>query len=70
MSGPPPGLRIRFLHLAVLSTFAFAQPLFGTLAANPLFLEVRGAGAVEVWSLVAAALLGPPALLAAIEGGA
>ena len=67
MNTRQPRLRVRLLHVAVLSALAFVQPLFGMLAANPLFLVVRRTDAAELWAFVGAALLLPAALLAGLE---
>jgi Sulfatase len=55
------------LHLAVLSSFAFAQPLFDLLGRNAAFFAVRGSGR---WQIVAFALgvtVIPPLILVAAE---
>lgn len=55
------------LHLAVLSTFAFAQPLFDLLGKTPEFFVVRRSTALDVIVFALVAALVPPALLVAIE---
>ena len=56
-----------YLNLAVLWTFAVAQPLFDLLKDNPEFFAARGSSGFDIisFSLLLVAL--PPALLLAIE---
>jgi hypothetical protein len=56
-----------YLGIAVLWTFAVAQPLFDLLKDNPEFFAARGSSGFDVisWSLLLVVL--PPALLLAIE---
>ena len=56
-----------YLGLAVLWTFAVAQPLFDLLKDNPEFFAARGSSGFDVisWSVLVVVL--PPALLLAIE---
>jgi hypothetical protein len=63
----PPGLLVAGLHLAALSAFALAQPLFDLLGKNPDFLAahgVKGWGVVLLGLVLAFAL---PLVLLAIE---
>jgi hypothetical protein len=55
------------LHLAALSAFAVAQPLFDLLARNSAFLAVRGLTSGEIVAFALGAILLPPALLLAVE---
>ena len=56
-----------YLGLAVLWTFAVAQPLFDLLKDNPEFFAARGSSGFDVisWSVLVVVL--PPALLLAVE---
>ena len=56
-----------YLGIAVLWTFAVAQPLFDLLKDNPEFFAARGSSGFDVisWSVLLVVL--PPALLLAIE---
>jgi hypothetical protein len=56
-----------YLGLAVLWTFAVAQPLFDLLKDNPEFFAARGSSGFDVisWSVLLVVL--PPALLLAVE---
>src|ERR671925_629278 len=54
------GVLWNFAHLAVLSAFAIAQPLFNLLSDNPEFFAARGAPSFDVISF---------GLLAGLEGG-
>jgi len=62
-----PGVLLSFLHLAVLSAFALAQPLFNLLSDNPEFFAARGSTAVDVIVFAVLLVVLPPALLLAIE---
>jgi hypothetical protein len=62
-----PGVLLSFLHLAVLSTFALAQPLFDLLSDNPEFFAARGSTATDIIVFGVLLVLVPPALLLAIE---
>jgi hypothetical protein len=62
-----PGLLWSYLHLAVLSTFALAQPLFDLLSDNPEFFAARGSTAMEVIVFAVLLVVVPPTLLLAIE---
>jgi hypothetical protein len=56
-----------YLGLAVLWTFAVAQPLFDLLRDNPEFFAARGSSGFDIisWSVLLVVL--PPALLLAVE---
>ena len=54
-------------HLAALSTFALAQPLFDLLRRNPEFFAARDAPAFDVVSFAVGLVVLPPALLLAVE---
>jgi hypothetical protein len=58
---------VTFLHLAVLSAFALAQPLFDLLGRTPEFFATRGSGPGEVVLLALLLVLAPPALLLGVE---
>lgn len=58
---------LSFLHLAVLSTFALAQPLFDLLSDNPEFFAARGSTAAEIVVFALGLVLLPPLLLLAVE---
>ena len=62
-----PGLLWSYLHLAVLSTFALAQPLFDLLSDNPEFFAARGSTAMDVIVFAVLLVVVPPTLLLAIE---
>lgn len=55
------------LHLLALSGFAVAQPLFELLARNAEFFVFHRSTALDVWTLTAALVLGPPAILWGLE---
>jgi hypothetical protein len=63
----PPRPLVAFLHLAVLSAFALAQPLFDLLRDNPEFFAARGSTAVDVIVFGLLLVTVPPALALAIE---
>jgi Sulfatase len=63
----PPGVLLSFLHLAVLSAFALAQPLFNLLSDNPEFFAARGSTATDIIVFAVLLVILPPALLLAIE---
>ena len=69
----PPARRRRldvlfdFGHLAVLSAFALAQPLFNLLSDNPEFFAARGSTAGEIIVLAVSMVLVPPLVLIAFE---
>ena len=56
-----------YLGIAVLWTFAVAQPLFDLLKDNPEFFAARGSSGFDVisWSVLLVVL--PPAILLGIE---
>jgi hypothetical protein len=54
-------------HIAALSGFAIAQPLFNLLGKYPEFFVVRGSPRVDIVAFALLATLLPPALLVAIE---
>jgi hypothetical protein len=54
-------------HLAVLSAFALAQPLFNLLGDNPEFFAARGSTSFDIISFAILLVLVPPALLLLIE---
>ena len=56
-----------YLGLAVLWTFAVAQPLFDLLKDNPEFFAARGASGLDIISFSVLLVVLPPALLLAIE---
>jgi Sulfatase len=56
-----------FLNLAVLWTFAVAQPLFDLLKDNPEFFAARGSSGGDVISFSVLLVVLPPLLLLAIE---
>jgi hypothetical protein len=62
-----PGALLSFLHLAVLSAFALAQPLFNLLSDNPEFFAARGSAAVDVIVFAVLLVVVPPAIGLAIE---
>jgi Sulfatase len=62
-----PGLALSFLHLAVLSAFALAQPLFNLLSDNPEFFAARGSTATDIIVFAVLLVVVPPALGLAIE---
>jgi sulfatase-like protein len=60
-------LRIRALHLLVLSSFAIAQPLFDLLGRNGEFFAARGSTRWDVVLFAFVLVLVPPAVLLGIE---
>ena len=56
-----------FGHLAVLSAFALAQPLFNLLSDNPEFFAARGSTAGEIIVLAVLLVLLPPLVLILVE---
>jgi hypothetical protein len=56
-----------FANLAVLWTFAVAQPLFDLLGDNPEFFAARGSSGFDIVSFSILLVLAPPAALLAIE---
>ena len=65
--GGPESLLVAGAHLAVLSGFALAQPLFELLADNPEFLAARGSTSAEIVFFAVCLTLVPPALLLLVE---
>ena len=70
----PPGRKGRgenplwsFLELAVLWTFAVAQPLFDLLKDNPEFFAARGSTGLDVISFAVLLVVVPPLLLLGVE---
>ena len=57
----------RFLHLAVLSAFALAQPLFDVLERSPEFFAVRGSARVDVIVFGVGLTVAPAAALFVLE---
>jgi hypothetical protein len=55
------------VHVVVLTTFAFAQPLFDLLGRNAEFFIVRGSTRSDVIAFALGAVLIPPLLLLAVE---
>ncbi|MEJ7788355.1 MAG: sulfatase-like hydrolase/transferase [Thermoleophilaceae bacterium] len=66
LPAPKEGL-IAFGHLAVLSTFALAQPLFDLLSNNPEFFAARGSTPGEIVVFALLLVLVPPLVLFAVE---
>ena len=58
---------VSFGHLAVLSAFALAQPLFDLLSENPEFFAARGSTGGEIIVFALLLVLLPPAVLLAVE---
>jgi hypothetical protein len=56
-----------YLNLAVLWTFAVAQPLFDLLKDNPEFFAARGSSGFDIISFGVLLVVLPPAILLAIE---
>src|SRR3954469_19203805 len=56
-----------FLNLAVLWTFAVAQPLFDLLGDNPEFFAARGSSGFDIISFSVLLVALPPLLLLGIE---
>ena len=56
-----------YLNLAVLWTFAVAQPLFDLLKDNPEFFAARGSSGFDIISFSVLLVVLPPAILLAIE---
>ncbi len=69
-AGRLPTLResiVAFGHLAVLSTFALAQPLFSLLSDNPEFFAARGSAPADVIVFALLLVAVPPLVLLGIE---
>ena len=56
-----------YLNIAVLWTFAVAQPLFDLLKDNPEFFAARGSSGFDIVSFSVLLVVLPPALLLAVE---
>ena len=56
-----------YLNLAVLWTFAVAQPLFDLLKDNPEFFAARGSSGFDIISFSVLLVVLPPAILLGIE---
>ncbi|MGH2745984.1 MAG: hypothetical protein ACRDN8_26525, partial [Thermoleophilaceae bacterium] len=56
-----------YLNLAVLWTFAVAQPLFDLLKDNPEFFAARGSSGFDIISFAVLLVVLPPALLLGVE---
>src|SRR6187431_3301370 len=56
-----------YLNLAVLWTFAVAQPLFSLLKDNPEFFAARGSSGFDIISFSVLLVVLPPAILLGIE---
>src|SRR4051794_13963774 len=56
-----------YAHLAVLSAFALAQPIFNLLGKNPEFFAARGSPPVDIITFGLFVVLLPPAILLGIE---
>jgi hypothetical protein len=61
------GLALNGAHLAALSAFAFAQPLFDLLDDSADFFAVRGSSRTEIVLFALAVVLLPPAVLLVVE---
>jgi hypothetical protein len=59
--------RARALHLAALSSFALAQPLFAKLGPAPAYFAAHDLGPLEVMAFALALVLIPPLVLFAAE---
>jgi sulfatase-like protein len=64
-AAPPP--RVAAVHLLVLCSFAFAQPLFDLLGRNGEFFAARGSTQLELVAFALGLTVLPPALLLAVE---
>lgn len=60
-------LGVNFLHLAALSAFAVAQPLFDVLDESPEFFAVRGSSRQDIVLFALVVVLAPAAGLIAVE---
>jgi Sulfatase len=65
--GPAREVLWAYLNLAVLWTFAVAQPLFDLLKDNPEFFAARGSSGFDIVSFSVLLVVLPPALLLALE---
>ena len=57
----------RAAHVLALSSLAVAQPLYDLLGRNPEFFAAHGASRAEIVAFALVLLLGPPAVLVAVE---
>jgi hypothetical protein len=64
---PPGSFRGAALHLAALSSFALAQPLFDLLSRNAEFFAVRGSGRWDIVLFGLGVVVVPPLVLVALE---
>jgi hypothetical protein len=64
---PPGSFGRAGLHLAGLSAFALAQPLFDLLSRNVEFFAVRGSGRWDIVAFALGVVLLPPLVLLALE---
>ena len=67
---PPVVLVVAALHLAVLWTFAVAQPLFDLLGGNAEFFVARDSRAIDIVIFGVALVAVPPLAMLALEAGA
>ncbi len=63
-----PSWLVATVHLAVLCSFAFVQPLFDLLGRNAAFFVARGNTAGDILAFAFVLVLVPPAILVAAEG--
>ncbi len=63
-----PSWLVAAVHLAVLCSFAFVQPLFDLLGRNAAFFVARGNTAGDILVFAFVLVLVPPAILVAAEG--
>jgi hypothetical protein len=63
----PKDILLAFGHLAVLSSFALAQPLFNLLSDNPEFFAARGSTASEIIVFAVLLVVVPPTIMIALE---
>ncbi len=56
------------VHIVVLCTFAFAQPLFDLLSQSAAFFAIRGSEPVDIVLLAVGLVVVPPLPLLAVEG--
>ena len=66
--GPARAAILAYAHLAALSAFAVAQPLFDILGRYPEFFAVRASSPREIVTFALAVTLGPPTALALVVG--
>src|SRR5437867_5265470 len=58
---------MKTLHLFILCTLAFAQPLFNVLAGNSTFFVAHGSEPVDLFAMIVLLCVAIPAILALIE---